>query len=108
MVLDNQKPEQYPYQTEFSYRANRLSRKVWYLYNIVGGLVLGLIMGAIMFLVSDYYFSDPARMLIAIVIGVWPIAFTEKRAERTTRVAQIAMALTFGACILAYAASLLV
>ena len=107
MVWDDQKVGDYAYQTEFSYRMNQLSKRSWYARNIAGGIVLGILMAVIMFLVPDSYFSDPARMVIAVVVGVWPTKVVEKTAERTTKVAQVAMAVTFAIGIGLYALSLL-
>ena len=92
VVWDDQKIGDYPFQTEYSYRMNQLSRKRWLTYNVIGGCILGALMAWMVFVVSDHYFSDPARMMIAVLIGVWPTKFMEKRAERTTKAAQAAMA----------------
>ena len=81
VVWDDQKIGDYPFQTEYSYRMNQLSRKRWLTYNVIGGCILGALMAWMVFVVSDHYFSDPARMMIAVLIGVWPTKFMEKRAE---------------------------
>ena len=108
VVWDDQKIGDYPFQTEYSYRMNQLSRKRWLTYNVIGGCILGALMAWMVFVVSDHYFSDPARMMIAVLIGVWPTKFMEKRAERTTKAAQAAMAAVFAIGIGLYALHLLV
>ena len=108
VVWDDQKIGDYPFQTEYSYRMNQLSRKRWLTYNVIGGCILGALMAWMVFVVSDHYFSDPARMMIAVLIGVWPTKFMEKRAVRTTKAAQAAMAAVFAIGIGLYALHLVV
>lgn len=107
MKLDDQKGEDYAYQTEFSYRMNHLSRERWFAYNIAGGVVLGAVMALLVFVMTDRFLSDPARMVIAVFIGVWPTKQLEKMAERSTRVAILAIAATFFVGIVLYSIKLL-
>ena len=106
IVWDDQKTDGYAFQSDFSYRMNQLSRRQWITYNVIGGAVLGAIMALIVYAVSDRVFSDPARVMIAILVGVWPTKFTEIRAERTTKAAQISMAVVFAIGIVIYAVCL--
>lgn len=108
IIWDDQKPEDYPFQTDFSYRANQLTKKRWFTYNIAGGTIIGLIMALIVFLMPSTYLTELTRCLIAGVIGVWPLKFMEIRSERSTKVGTAAMAVVFGVGILAYAISILV
>ncbi len=107
MVLDDQKGENYAYQTEFSYRMNQLSRRRWFARNIALGLVLGTLMALILFVMTDKYLSDPARMVVAVVLGIWPTKQLETMAERSTKVAILAMAAAFAVGIVLYAVKLL-
>ena len=108
MVWDDQKVGDYPFQTEFSYRMNQMDKSRWYAYNAVGGTILGILMAILVFLVPESIFSDPTRLVLALFIGAWPIRTMEKSAERTTKVAQAAMAVTFGLATLSYAVVLLI
>ena len=67
-----------------------------------------LLMAILVFLVPESIFSDPTRLVLALFIGAWPIRTMEKSAERTTKVAQAAMAVTFGLATLSYAVVLLI
>lgn len=107
MILDDQKGEDYAYQTEFSYRMNHLPRSRWFACNIALGVGLGAIMAILLFVMSDRWLSDPARMVIAIFIGVWPTKQLEKMAERSTRVGILASAAAFAVGVLLYAIKLL-
>ena len=107
MILDDQKGEDYAYQTEFSYRMNHLPRSRWLAYNIALGVGLGAIMAILLFVMSDRWLSDPARMVIAIFIGIWPTKQLEKMAERSTRVGILTIAATFAVGVLLYAIKLL-
>ena len=108
LAWDDQKTGDYPFQTEFSYQMNQLSRRRWYTYNAIGGVVLGAVMAVLVFLVPETYFSDPARLVIALFIGAWPPKVMAQNAERSTRVAQLAMVLTFAAGTALYALRLLI
>lgn len=107
MIWDDQKTEDYPFQTDFSYKANMLPKKTWFAYNIVGGAIIGVIMAILVFGMTDRYLTDISRCLIAGVIGIWPIKFMEMRSERTTKMATCAMAVVFGIGIAIYAVHLL-
>ena len=106
MAWDNQKDDNYPYQTEFSYRMNQWSKGKWFTFNIIFGVVLGLIMGAMLYLMGDYFLSDMGRTLVGALLGIWCTGFVEKTAERTTRLAQLAMIITFVLCTVAYSISI--
>lgn len=103
MQWDDQKTGDYPFATQFSWQANQIPFRRWLACNLIGGAILGLVMGWLIFCVPATLLSDPARMLAAVVLGVWTTQTLEKRAERTTKAAQAAMALTLGVCILGYA-----
>ncbi len=105
--LDDQKGEDYPYQTEFSYQMNHLPRKVWFAYNIAGGVLLGTVMALLLFVMTDRWLSDPARLVIAIILGIWPTKTIEKMAERTTKVAILSLSATFLIGIILYSIKLL-
>lgn len=107
MVWDDRKTGDYAFQTDFSYRMNQLSRRSWLVRNAAAGAALGLVMAAIVYLVPSYYFSDPTRMVFALFVGVWPVKFVEKTAERTTKMATAAMAAAFALGTVAYSLSLL-
>lgn len=103
MQWDDQKTGDYPFATQFSWAANQISPQRWLVYNLIGGAVLGGVMGWLLFCLPAAVLSDPARMLAAVVLGIWTTQGVEKRAERTTKAAQAAMAATLGLCILAFA-----
>ena len=107
MVWDDQKTEEYPYQTDFSYKANQIPREKWFLYNGIGGAILGLIMALIVFLppviIKEPYLTDLTRCLLAGVIGAWPLKVMETRSERTLQVAKLSMAIVFTIGIVAFA-----
>ena len=64
-------------------------------------------MAFLLFVMSDRWLSDPARMVIAIFIGIWPTKQLEKMAERSTRVGILTIAATFAVGVLLYAIKLL-
>lgn len=103
MQWDDQKTGDYPFATQFSWAANQISSRRWVAFNLAGGAVLGLVMGWLIFCLPATVLSDPARMLAAVVLGAGTTQVMEKRAERTTKAAQAAMAAALGLCILAYA-----
>lgn len=106
VVWDDQKLEDYAYQTEFGYNMNQVSKKNWMMGNIMGGIVLGSLMAWILFAIPDTVFSDPARMVLGILVaGI--TRFMENRAERSTKIAQAAMVITFAVGMLIYMAGLL-
>jgi len=107
LVWDDPKGDDYPYQTEFSYRMNHVSRRTWFTYNIIGGALLGVIMAVLLYLAGDFFLSDMARTVVAALIGIWCTGFVEKTAERTTRVAQLAMVVSFVICTVIYSVSLI-
>lgn len=106
IVWDDPKSDDYTYQTDFSYRMNHISKTNWMIGNIVFGIILGSLMAIILFGVPDTIFSDPARMVIGILIG-GGTRLLETRAERTTKIAQAAMVVTFAMGIITYAGCLL-
>ncbi len=106
IVWDDQKLEDYAYQSEFGYNMNQLTKKNWMIGNIFGGIVLGALMAWVLFAIPDTVFSDPTRMVLGILIaGI--TRFMENRAERSTKMAQAAMVLTFVAGMLIYMAGLI-
>lgn len=107
IIWDDPKLEGYAYQTEFSYQMNHLSKKKWYFINITLGTVLGIVMALLLFVVSSEVLSDPARMVLAIVIGGGGTKYLETRAERSSKISQLAMALTFILGMVFYALHLL-
>ena len=69
--------------------------------NILGGIVLGALTAWILFAIPDTVFSDPTRMVLGVLIaGI--TRFMENRAERSTKIAQAAMVLTFVTGMLIY------
>ena len=105
IVWDDQKLEDYAYQSEFGYNMNQLTKRNWMIGNILGGIVLGALMAWVLFAIPDTVFSEPTRMVLGILIaGI--TRFMENRAERSTKMAQAAMVLTFVAGMLIYMAGL--
>ena len=105
IVWDDQKLEDYAYQSEFGYNMNQLTKRNWMIGNILGVIVLGALMAWILFAIPDTVFSDPTRMVLGILVaGI--TRFMENRAERSTKIAQAAMVLTFVAGMLIYMAGL--
>lgn len=105
IVWDDQKLEDYAYQSEFGYNMNQLTKRNWMIGNILGGIVLGALMAWILFAIPYTVFSDPTRMVLGILVaGI--TRFMENRAERSTKIAQAAMVLTFVAGMLIYMAGL--
>ena len=107
MAWDNQKGDNYPYQTEFSYRVNRWSKGKWFAFNTLLGVALGVIMAAMLYVMGDYFLSDMGRTLVGALIGIWCTGFIEKISERTTRLSQLIMIITFVICTVIYSISLL-
>jgi len=107
LAWDNQKGDNYPYQTEFSYRINQWSRAKWFTFNIILGVALGLIMAAMLYLMGDLFLSDMARTVVGGLIGIWCTGFIEKISERTTRLSQLIMVIVFALCTVVYSISLL-
>lgn len=107
IIWDDPKTDGYAYQTEFSYQMNHLPKKKWYLINILLGITLGIVMALLLFVVSSDVLSDPARMVLAIVIGGGGTKYLEARAERSSKISQVAMAITFVIGMVIYALSLL-
>jgi len=106
LAWDNQKGENYPYQTEFSYRINKWSKGKWFAFNIAMGVFLGLVMAAMLYLMGDAFLSDMARTVVGALIGVWCTGFIEKISERTTRLSQLTMIIVFVLCTVAYSISI--
>lgn len=105
IVWDDQKLEDYAYQSEFGYNMNQVSKRNWMMGNILGGIVLGALMAWVLFTIPNTVFSDPTRMVLGVLIaGI--TRFIENRAERSTKIAQAAMVLTFIAGMLIYMAGL--
>ena len=105
IVWDDQKLEDYAYQSEFGYNMNQLTKRNWMIGNILGGIVLGALMAWILFAIPDTVFSDPTRMVLGILVaGI--TRFMENRAERSKKIAQAVMVLTFVAEMLIYMAGL--
>ncbi len=101
IVWDDQKLEDYAYQSEFGYNMNQLTKRNWMIGNILGGIVLGALTAWILFAIPDTVFSDPTRMVLGVLIaGI--TRFMENRAERSTKIAQAAMVLTFVTGMLIY------
>lgn len=107
MIWDDRKTGDYPFQTEFSYRANQISTGRWLAGNLLVGALLGIFMALVLFAVPDTVLSDIARLMIALAAGCGITRYLEQRAERTTRAAQAAMAATFAVGTLIFALTLL-
>lgn len=107
MTWDDRKTGDYPFQTDFSYRANQISTRRWLGANLALGILLGALMALVLFVVPNTVLSDIARLMIALLVGGGTTRYLEQRAERTTRAAQAAMALTFAAGTLIFALTLL-
>lgn len=106
IVWDDQKLEDYAYQSDFSYSANHMSKRSWKIRNILGGFLLGSLMAGVLFLIPNTVFSDPARMFIGVLIaGI--TEFVEKRSERSTKIAQASLVVTFIIYTLIYIVGLL-
>lgn len=95
------------YGSDFAYRMNQIEPARWNLYAGTGGAVLGALMACALFLFPGDIASDSVRLLIAFALGVVPISFFEKRAERSLKPARMGMAAAFGLGMVCFALYLL-
>jgi hypothetical protein len=96
------------YGSDFAFRMNQIGETKWKRNNLFFGSLLGLVMGAVLFLLPDSLLAESARLVVVFVIAVLPMRFFEQRAERSIRYAKIGMAVCFIAFIIGYAVFLLV
>jgi len=96
------------YGSDFALRMNQIDETKWKRYNLIFGSLLGLLMGAVLFLLPDSLVAESARLVVVFVIAALPMRFFEQRAERSIRHAKICMAVCFLACMIGYAVFLLV
>lgn len=79
-----------------------MSEAAWKRVNTIGGIVLGLIIGAVLFALSDSARFGPYAFMGAAVLSLFVPRFVQGRVARSVRTGQIAMLFTLAACMGAY------
>ena len=95
------------YGSDFAFRMNQLNEKAWKRYCGGFGTLIGLLMGVILFAVPASLIGDSVRLLLAFMLGMLPIRFFEKAAERNIKFAKVCMAIAFCLCMAVFAGYLL-
>ncbi len=84
-------------------KAAEIDEGRWTLYQNIGGVVLGLAAGALLFLVKDDGSLLPLNFIIALAIAKFLPDYLEKQMNRSLRRARIVMIITLLIVILAWA-----
>ncbi len=79
-----------------------MSEAAWKRVNIIGGIALGIIIGVVLFVLSDSARFGPFAFMGAAVLALFVPRFVQGRVVRSVRTGQIAMLFTVAACMGAY------
>lgn len=87
---------------DWNERIQAMDEAAWKKVNIAGGIVLGLVVGAVLFFLSDYAEFGPYAFMGAVVLALFVPRFVQSRVDRSVHVGQIAMLFTLAACMGVY------
>lgn len=82
--------------------------KHWLIYQTIGGAVLGVAAGALLFLVKDDGSFLPINFVLALAVAKFLPDFLEKQMSRSLRRARLVMVFTMLAMMLAFVGVILV
>lgn len=84
-------------------KVSKIEESLWLKYQTIGGAVLGVAAGAMLFLIKDDGSLLPLNFILALVFAKFVPDYMEKQFGRSLRRARIALILVMLAAILTYA-----